>query len=331
MTDETTLSTEKYQLIITEKRTGKMWNCANCVTSASYTTNRTGSPGTFKFTVLKSGDLSFVEGDLVRFSVDGQLVFFGWVFTKSKDRWGVIDVTCYDRLRYLKANASYYFKGQTAGDIIKQIGEDYELDIGIIDDTGYAIPTLREDDQSCLDIIGEAVNQTLLNTGKMYVFFDDGNGLCLRDAEHMKSNVVIGDKSLLTDYTYKTDIDEQTYNSIKLVRPNEVSGKVDVYEAMDSDNISRWGLLQLYQSIDGDLNGAQIKAQAEATLKFYNRRMRTLKISSLGVLGLRAGQTMFLSIKGLGDIDLYQYLLLEKVTHTFENDKHDMELELYSI
>ena len=79
------------------------------------------------------------------------------------------------------------------------------------------------------------------------------------------------------------------------------------------------------------MNAAQIKAQAEASLKYYNRRMRTLKVTSLGVLGLRAGQMIFMRIKGLGDIDLDQYVLLDKVTHTFENDKHEMELELFSI
>ena len=40
---------------------------------------------------------------------------------------------------------------------------------------------------------------------------------------------------------------------------------------------------------------------------------------------------IFMRIKGLGDIDLDQYVLLDKVTHTFENDKHEMELELFSI
>lgn len=147
----------------------------------------------------------------------------------------------------------------------------------------------------------------------------------------MTSNTVIGDMSLLTEYTYKTDIDEQTYNSIKLVKSNEETGKADVYEARDSYNIGRWGLLQLYQSVDGNMNEAQIKAQAETMLKYYNRRMRTLKITSLGILGLRAGQMIYMKIKGLGDIDLEQYVLLEKVTHTFENDKHEMELELFAI
>lgn len=46
--------------------------------------------------------------------------------------------------------------------------------------------------------------------------------------EDMISNVMIGEKSYLLDYTYKTDIDEQTYNSIKLARPNEETGRADV-------------------------------------------------------------------------------------------------------
>ena len=95
-----------YELIIAEKRTGKAWDAAPQITQAVYTTNRTGSPGTLKFTIIASGGISFVEGDPVRFSADGQLIFLGWVFTKSRDRHGVIEVTCYDQLRYLKASAS---------------------------------------------------------------------------------------------------------------------------------------------------------------------------------------------------------------------------------
>lgn len=315
------------QLLIAEKRTGKLWDAAPCVTTASITTNRTGSPGKFTFTLIKAGDISFVEGDVVRFSVDGQLVFYGYVFTKSKDRWGVIDVTCYDSVRYLKANASYRFYGQTAGQILSQIAADLQLPTSVIEDTGYAIPSLLEDDQSCLDIIEEAIQQTLLNTGKVYVLFDDGNGLCLREAANMIADVMLGDRSLVTNYTYKTDIDQQTYNSIKLVRENEDTGSAEVVEVYDSETVGRWGLLRLYQTVDGDVNAAQMAAQAQTMLSYYNRRLRTLSVDSLGVLGLRAGMMVLMKIKGLGDIDLDQYVLLEKVTHTFENDKHTMTFD----
>lgn len=170
----------KTELIIANKSGGKMWEISNSVPEVTWSTERTGSPGTLKFNVLKAGDLSFAEGDIVRFSADGQLQFYGWVFTKSKDRWGEIQVTCYDRIRYLKANASYNFEAQTAGDMLRQIAADLQIDVGQVADTGYAIPDFYKEDESCLDILGEAIQQTLLNTGNIYVLFDDGNGLALR-------------------------------------------------------------------------------------------------------------------------------------------------------
>lgn len=319
------------ELLIANKTSGKIWECSNSVSTVSWETERTGSPGKLTFTVIKSGDLSFTEGDIVRFSVDGQLQFYGWVFTKSKNRWGEIEVTCYDRLRYLKANASYGFYGQTVGQIIQQIAGDLQLDVGAIADTGYQIPSLIEKDQSCLDIIESAVQQTLLNTGNIYVFYDDGNGLALQQPADMKSNVLIGEKSLLTDYTYKTDIDSQTYNSVKLARPNEETGMADVVISQDSGTIGQWGLLQLYQTVDGDVNTAQMEAQANATLQYYNRRLRTLSVETLGVPGLRAGMMVLMKVPNLGDINLDQYVLLEKVSHTWENDKHEMKFETMAI
>lgn len=203
--------------------------------------------------------------------------------------------------------------------------------MGDIADTGFKIPSLIEEEQTCLDIIEGAIQQTLLNTGVVYVFFDNGEGLSLKAAGDMKSDIMVGDRSLLTNYTYKTDIDSQTYNSVKLARPNEETGKADIFIAQDSANIGRWGLLQLYQSVDGDMNDAQVKAQAAATLEYYNQRMRTLSVSSLGVLGLRAGMMLLMRVKGLGDINLDQYVLLEKVTHTFKNDEHTMEFDTLAI
>lgn len=315
------------ELIVLEKRTGKSWDIAPQVQKATYTTNRTGSPGTLKFTVNASG-ISFLEGDSVRFSVDGRVIFLGWVFTKSRNRYAVIDVTCYDQLRYLKASASYCFVGRTAGQIIREIAQDFQLTVGTLDDTGYPIPTLVKEDKGCLDIISAAIQNTLLATGELYTFFDDAGALSLREAGAMVAEGVVGDGSLLLDYTYKTDIDERTYNSVKLVRPNEATGRGDVFQAIDSGNIARWGLLQLYRTVDEALNNAQAAAKAQSMLSYYNRRWRTLKVSALGLPGLRAGQMLMMDVPNLGDIHLFGLVLLEKVTHTFEHDIHTMEFEV---
>ena len=319
------------ELILAHAETNEIWEISSMTTSVSWTTNRTGSPGTLKLSLIQVGQIKISEGDAVRFSVDGQLQFFGWVFTRSVDRWGAMEVTCYDRLRYLKANASYAFYGQTAGAIIQQIAGDLQVDVGNLADTGYQIPSLIEEDQGCLDIIGDAVQQTLLGTGIVYVFYDDGNGLALQEAGQMISNVVIGDQSLLTDYTYKSDIDSQTYNSIKLARPNETTGRADVVIVQDSANIAKWGLLQLYQTVDGDVNDAQMKSQAQSSLEYYNQPLRTLSGSSLGIPGLRAGQMLLLRISDFDGAPLERYLMLEKVTHKWEQGTHTMDFDLIGI
>lgn len=313
------------ELIVANKETGNM--SAVRATSCEWVTNRTGSPGKFTFSTLKSDALDMAEGDVVRFTVDGELQFYGWIFTRAEDRWGEVTVTCYDRIRYLKANASYVFYGQTAGDIIRQIAGDLQIDCGEISDTGYKIPSLVEQDQTCLDIIGDAIEQTLLNTGKIYVLFDDGQGLALKEAAEMKSDVILGDRSMMTDYTYTTDIDQQTYNSIKLARPNEETGKSDVFVAQNSETIGQWGLLQLYQTVDENVNDAQVKAQAEASLEYYNHVLKSLKFSSLGVNGLRAGQLIYVKVAGMGDDGMSQYVMADRVSHHWENDVHTMDVE----
>ena len=144
----------------------------------------------------------------------------------------------------------------------------------------------------------------------------------------MVAQGVVGEGSLLLDYTYKTDIDEHTCNSVKLVRPNEATGRGDVFQAVDSGNIARWGLLQLYQTVDEALNTAQAAAKVKSMLSYYNRRWRTLKVSALGLNGVRAGQMLMMDVPNLGDIHLFGPVLLEKVTHTYEHDTHTMDFEV---
>jgi len=175
------------------------------------------------------------------------------------------------------------------------------------------------------------VEQTLLATGKLYTFFDDGGALSLREAGSMIANGVVGAGSLLTDYTYQTDIDRQTYNSIKLSRPNESTGRADVFQVMDSEKIGEWGLLQFYQTVDEAMNDAQVESQARAMLRYHNRRFRTLKAQALGLLGLRAGQMLMMDVEKLGDINLRQLVLLERVSHTFTNDLHTMEFDVQEL
>lgn len=149
---------------------------------------------------------------------------------------------------------SYAFIGKTLGEIIQQIATDMQLQTGTLENTGYVIPMLTKEDTQCLDIIDYALGLTQYNTGKTYSLFDDFGKISLREAGSMLSAEIIGNRSLLTDYTFKSDIDSDTYNQIKLVRPNKETGQGDVYIFNDSSTISKWGLLQKYEKVDENLN-----------------------------------------------------------------------------
>lgn len=313
-------------LLIEDRASGVVKDYAPVATTVTWNTQRTGTPGKLSISMVKGHDATFSEGDGVRFSVDGVPVFVGFVFTKALTRFGELTVTAYDQLRYLKAKESYLFTAEEAGAMITKIATDFQLKTGTLEPTGYPIPSYVKENKSCLDIISGAIQLTTHGTGKIYVFYDDAGGLSLRLAENLMVASVIGDGSLLTDYTYKTDIDSDTYNRIKLVRPNEETGRTDVYLFQDSDTIATWGVLQYYDKVDEEMNTAQITEKGNTMLAYYNRVLKTLTIESIGVLGIRAGSMILINIPQIGAISTNQFVLLDSAVHTFEQNTHTMKL-----
>lgn len=109
---------------------------------------------------------------------------------------------------------------------------------------------MSEDNQKLLDIICKALDLTLINSGKNYVFFDDFGSLFVRNIDDLLLDFIVGDNSLMTDYVHKLSIDSDTYNKIKLYKDNKDTGKREIYLAYDSVNMDKWGVLQLCGSLE---------------------------------------------------------------------------------
>lgn len=298
------------------------------IQKAELTTNRFDSPAKLSFTCLEKSGIGIAEGSSVELSVDGVKMFKGYVFTAERNRDGEVAYVAYDQLRYLKANASYVFEAMTLPQIIQQIAADFNLTCGTLEEPGYAFPCLIKENVSCLDIIFDALAETIIQTGKIYVFYDNAGALSLTEARNMYSTVLLGDGSLVTDYTYKRDIDSDTYNRVKLVRPNKDTGRADTYVHEDTETIGKWGLLQYYDQVDDNLNEAQIDQMCAQYLQYYNRVLQTLTIEAIGVPGLRAGMIIPVRFGDINDLSVSRLLLAEKVTHTFEADDHTMSIEV---
>lgn len=296
------------------------------VENVSIEWERQGQPGKLIAEVVKTPGLSFQEGDPCRFSVDGTPVFYGFVFEKSRkgSTDDIIQITVYDQLYYLKSKDTYVYTNKTAADVIRMIAEDFQLNVGDLEDTGYTIGSRVEDNKTLFDIIQTALDETLKATSQMYVLYDDVGKLTLKNIGSMKLGLLI-DEDTAGDFDYKSSIASQTYDKIKLSYENKDTGAREIFVAQDSANINQWGVLQYYEKLDSTTNA---KAMADALLSLYNTKTRTLKLKDvLGDIRVRAG-TLLVVMLGLGDMNVSSYLMVEQVKHTFNNEQHLMELKM---
>lgn len=288
-------------------------------------TERKDSPGKLTFTVVKDSIIDFTEGDAVRFRVDGKGIFFGYVFSKKRDKEHRIKVTAYDQIRYLKNRYSYVTSNFTATDMIKRIADDFMLQTGELEDTKYVMDSKISLNSTLLDIIQNTLSMTTYNTGELYVLYDDFGKLTLKNVNSMIIKDIIIDSSNSANFDYVSSIDEQTYNKIKLYYDNKEVGKREIYCAQSGENINKWGILEYCEEIN-DFGNAQEKAKA--LLKLYNEKTRHLSINNaLGDLRVRAGCIIPI-IMYLGDLKLNNMMLVEKCRHEFYESQHIMDLTL---
>lgn len=288
--------------------------------------DRKGTPGKLKFSVINDGTISFQEGNRVKLAVDGTDVFYGFVFTKNRSGRtpNVIEVTAYDQLRYFKNKDTYNFTNKTATEIVTMLAGDFGLKTGTLEDTGYKIASLPENNTALFDMVQDALDETLKAKSKLYVLYDDFGKLMLRNIENMKLDLLI-DVDTIGNYTYSSTIDNQTYNQITIRYENAQTGEKNVFVTRDSSHIKAWGLLQYTDKVETPTSGI---AKAEALLKLYNEKTRSLSITdALGDIRVRAGSSVIVKL-GLGDINVQSYLLVERVTHKFTQNQHLMDLKL---
>ena len=286
--------------------------------------SRRGSPAVLKFTVLKDqamADLGgFAEGALAQLFADGKPLFQGYIFSKRRDKEGAIECTAYDQIRYLKNKDVLRYKNMPASEVVKLIAADNNLQIGEIAPTGYIIPWRSEFNVTLLDMIETALDLELTNKGQMFVLYDNCGRLTLKNIAQMRVDILIN-AAAAENFDYTSSIDEQTYNQIKLASED----RQKKYEATDEEHIKLWGKLQYFDTLKEGENG---QAKADALLKLYNSKTRRLKINrALGDVRVRAGCLVGVALD-LGDIVANTLMLVEKVTHTFKESEHLMDLTL---
>lgn len=315
-----------------DNRSGITYDISKVVSDISITTYLEDNPGKLEFTIFKTSPLTFSEGSTVSIILDGYNMFKGYVFKTSSDKnTEKAQVTCYDQLRYLKNKDSRVFENVTSNQIFEQLCKDFVLKYKTVDASSHICSPRSEDATSLYDMIKNALDDTLTNTGQWYFIRDNFGTLEHLNIKSCLRPEMLGDKSFVTDFSYETSIDDEVYNQIKLYRDNEETGKREVFIVNDTVNggekIKRWGILQLYEKIDEHYNTAQIESRALKMLKYYCDTRRSLKLDCLGVKEFFAGCLFKCNIADLGDISLNSYLLVTECTHKISNQHHTMSIK----
>lgn len=294
-----------------------------------WTTERKGSPGKLTFKILKDKILDFSEGSPVSMRENGDEIFFGFVFRQQRSKDQIITVTAYDQLRYLKNKDTIVYENKTADQFLQMIAADYNLNVGTLENTSYIIASRVEENTSLFEMIQNALDLTLTNTGEMFVLYDDFGRLNLKNLSSMtvgtQGAYLMVDEETGENFECTSSIDENTYNRIKLTYDNEGTGTREVYIAQDSGNINKWGILQYFDTLKKGENG---QAKADALLKLYNQKTRNLKLTNvLGDNRVRAGSMIVVNLD-LGDVNLKNFMLVESCRHTYGENEHWMDLTL---
>lgn len=312
-------------LIMQNTTNGCIYDISQLVTDISWSTVRVGKASELSFTLVIEKGLEINEGSIIYFKKDNHSIFYGYIFKISRKLDETLEITAFDQIRYLLNKDTYVFKNKRADEIINKIARDFNLKTGIIENTNYKIPLMVEDGQTLIDIIYKSLDNTLINTGQMYVLYDCFGSLTLKNISNMLTDIIIGDSSLLTSYSYDRSIDGDSFNKIKLYKDNKKTGKREVFIIRDSNNIKKWGLLQYYEKVNDKLNEAQIYKRAKQLETVKNRVVQRLNLECIGDLSIRAGSSIYVDIKGL---DLKQRFIVDNAKHKFSNNEHTMDLTL---
>lgn len=287
-----------------------------------WTTQRSGAPGTLTFTVLEDEGETRVlqEGCRVSLRLDGSDLFCGYVFTRTRTRGGLVEVTAYDQLRYLLSRDTLLYEGKKASDLLRMIAADFRLTLGTVEDTGYVVAQGAEENVPLWDMIENALDATREATGRRYVLYDDFGKLCLRSPARLAANLLL-DGASVQEYACEQTIDDGAYSRVRLLYEDGRRGVRQLFSAEDAALEEQWGVLQYFEKLPDPSGGQE---RAASILKSCGEAVLTVTVrGAIGSPLARAGASVTVDLPPASGV-----MTVESARHVFDGETHTMDLEL---
>lgn len=307
----------------------QQYDISEIVSDMKWTTSIQSQPGALSFSMLDDKKVFLRAGDTIEVIIDNKKIFKGKVFGRSKGKESKRVITAYDNMRYLQNEDTLLFGANSCSARFQKICQTQGLPYKVVNKSPYNCTPVVEDSHTYFSMIQDAIDETRKGYGIRYAIWDNYGTLEHFDLNSKITKIVLGDNSLMTDYSYEATIDD-AYNSVKVMREDKDKGKREIFTAQHKGNIEKWGKLQMVETIsDAELNSSQLQKQANDLLREKNKETKTIALDAIGHLSLRAGNSFILRLSDLhrDNVGKDNLALITKCTHAFGSD-YSMSLEV---
>lgn len=331
---------------IGRRHSGDTWDVANLVSNVKWITDLNFAAGTFTFDLLFDDSFYPQSGDVVEFQWDEQKIFYGYIFKTSFKDDHKFSITAYDKMRYLKNQDSLVWPISTISQRFETVCKMAEITHKVVNGSDYKLPAEVADSKTYFDMLKSSIDKTQKAMNQMYYLFANYDVVELRKAPYNSLNIVVGDQSLLTGFSFERSIDEAA-NSVRIIKKNQAESQQTTSTSTDAEetgddpsktsfnytdsssiNTRDWGKLQIVENAKDKANDAQMKQRADELLKEKNRETYTLSLTCLGNTSLIAGNSVNIQISDLSKAGFWiNNTAIMKATHNFSSD-YTCDLEL---
>ena len=315
----------KIEMFIKNSKTDFEYNVSDIISGVTIFSQLSGRAGSISFNMLKNvSGININCGAYIKLLIDGKGRFYGRIEQIASSEKDLLSIKAYDGLVFFKNNDIFVFSDKTCDEIFTTLCAAVKLPCKVVSKSDYKLEPKIYDNKSMFEMLNDSIDLTLANSGKWFVVRDNFGTLEHTELSALRSDIVIGENSLLTNYNITESI-SKSYNTVKLTQENELLNTRTTVVEKDNETIKEWGIRQYFESVSALLNKAQIEKEAQGLLEIYNVKTKNVTLNCLGNLDVFAGCSVYINLE---EQNLKQFAVVETCEHSLKNDMHNMKLRL---